>query len=278
MKRSETLQWLGELQRRFSGALRTPLAADGGRARYPAGACDDVLATSQLTAAERLGIYQRQYWMRLLNVLQEQYPLTTRLLGAVAFNQYAMRFLKACPPTSHDLGRSVEGFDGFLAREEAVPERDALLQAAGIDSAYRLVFSAPEVPAWSLACADETTLAAGRLQLSAAVCCVEEHWPLLELRASSPHHDSHRALTLPARLPRAQHWLVFRTERGVGHGQLAPAHARLLDLLRDHSLGEALATVQNECPEAERDRLPESIRDFFAAATRVGCFTGWSLT
>lgn len=280
MSRPETLHWLGELQRRFGGVLRAPLAAHGGElgpdpTRYPSGACDDVLPTPKLTAAARLGIYQRQYWMRLLKVMQEQYPLTTRLLGASSFNQHAMRFLQACPPASHDLGRSVEGFDGFLERESSAP---SLVQAARIDAAYRLVFSAPEQPSWSLASADEATLAAGRLQLSAAVRCVEEHWPLLELRASSLASDADRALALPPRLPRAQHWLVFRTDRGVGHGRIAPAHARLFELLRQDSLGQALAKLQSECPETERERLPESIRDFFAAATRAGCFTGWSAT
>jgi Putative DNA-binding domain len=294
MSRSETLQRLAEMQRRFSAVLRTPLAADGGKldadaSRYPAGACEDVLAMSQLTAAARLGIYQRQYWMRLYNVMQEQYPLTTRLLGAWFFNHYAMRFLQAHPPPAHDLARSAEGFDVFLAREivddpvRCSPDgptlpRTALLEAAAVDAVFRTVFLAPEEPCWSLASAGEAALGTARLQLSKAVRCIEEHWPLLELRASSLSADAERVLSLPERAPRVQHWLVFRTERGVGHARVAPAHARLFALLSTHQLGEALALVQQECPDHERDRLPSSIRDWFAFATRIGAFTGWSST
>lgn len=291
MSSSATTAWLAELQARFSAVLRTPLAARAGRlgsdfASYPEGACADILPSAQLTATERLGIYQRQYWMRLLNVLQEQFPLTTRLLGAWFFNQYAMRFLLEQPPRAHDLGAAVDGFEAFFARElrvDPVPHapagptlpRMALLEAAALDAGFRRVFIAPEQPTWQLSAAESAGLDARRLQLSAAMACVEEHWPLLRLRANALHDPGEHALPLPAALARPQRWLLHRTERGVAHRALGPLQARLFQLLPACSVGEALSCVYEECPEDERERLPDSINDFFAYAAQAGLFVGW---
>ncbi|MET0389926.1 MAG: DNA-binding domain-containing protein, partial [Polyangiales bacterium] len=162
MTEQETRVWLAALQARFSSVLRTPLDASSGELRcrhdlYPDAACADVLPGPQLSAAARLSLYQRQYWMRLLNVMHDQYPLTVRLLGAFFFNQHALRFLSACPPHSHDLAGATEGFAEFLTadlqtdpvshppRGPSLP-RLALLEAARLDAAYRRVFHAPEEP------------------------------------------------------------------------------------------------------------------------------------
>lgn len=278
MSTASTTAWLAELQARFSAVLRTPLAAQSGGLRpdltsYPERACADILPTAQLTAAERLSVYQGQYWMRLLNLLQEQYPLTTRLFGAFVFNQYAMQFLLEHPPRAHDLGEVAEGFAGFLAR--ALGSQPALLEAAELDAAFRRVFIAPEQPNWQLTAADAPSLAGRRLRLSAAMTCVQEHWPLLALRSRALHDPGEEALPLPAALARPQRWLLHRSEAGVAHCALGPLQARLLQLLPECSVGEALARVQAECPEDERERLPGAIDDFFAYAARANLFVGW---
>lgn len=291
MSSAETTRWLAELQARFSSVLRAPLVVRRGQlgsdlASYPEQACADILPTSQLTAAERLGTYQRQYWMRLLNFLQEQYPLTTRLLGAWFFNQYATRFLLAQPPHGHDLGQVADGLSLFLAEDlrddplkhtPAGPTlpRSALLEAAQIDAAFRRVFIAPEQPSWQLTAADGADLARRRLRLSAAMTCVQEHWPLLTLRARVMHEQAEQAVALPAPLARPKRWLLYRNERGVAQCSLGPLQARLFELLPERTIGEALALVEAEWPERDRERLPELVDDFFAFAARAGLFVGF---
>jgi hypothetical protein len=186
MSSATTLRWMAEVQARFSAALRTPLDASAGvlranPARYPSGAARDIAPSSQLSAAQRLAVYQGQYWSRLLRVLQAQYPLTMHLLGAWRFNLQAMRFLCEVAPRHHDLGEVACGFDEFLARQLGVEPLQlphaALIEAARIDAGYRHAFLAPAARAY-----DPARGLARRLRLAPDVARVQERWPLLALR------------------------------------------------------------------------------------------------
>lgn len=289
MTRSETEHWLAGLQARFSAVLRTPLSAAGGALHadaraYPRAAIDDILPSSKLTAAERLGVYQRQYWMRLLRLLQEQYPLTTRLCGAWDFNQRAIAFLCRHAPHGSDLASVAEGFEPYLEnalREDplripGVPPlpRDALQQAARLDAAFRRVFMAPAEPTFLPSAGDTATLSERRVRMSRALARVDEAWPLLELRARTSNAPSDGPIALPAPLARRRSWAIFRTDRGVTHLELERDQARLLELLQDNTLGGALAILESECDPAGREKLPARTQRFLAEAVRRGFFSG----
>lgn len=284
-----TERWLAELQARFGAALRTPLSAAGGtlhadRRAYPERAVADLLPGPQLTAAERLSVYHRQYWLRLLRVLQEQYPLVMRLCGAWGFNQHAIAFLSLEPPRGCDLGDVGVGFDDFLAQHvQDVPvhnagaqplPRAALLEAARLDAAFRRVFMAPEEPAFH-ASADE--LASQRLRRSRALAIVHESWPLLELRARIFGKPESHAIPLPLALLRRRSWALYRGARGVSQLALEPEQARLLELLRQCPLGAALAALEAECDATAREGLPARTQQFLAHAVRHGFFAGVEL-
>ena len=78
--------WLVELQGRFGAVIRTPLDRSSGALRATVSAnapaaLDDSLDGPRRPAAERLAVYNRQYWFRLFGVMQTAFPLTARLLG-----------------------------------------------------------------------------------------------------------------------------------------------------------------------------------------------------
>jgi transposase len=287
VNRQETLRWLADLQHEFGSVMRTPLDARSGQLkaaveRYPQAICAAVSGSAQRTAAERLAIYNRQYWLRLLRALQNEYPLTCRLHGAWRFNQLAMRFLHAHPPRGHDLARVADGFDGWLAqqlRADPTGRRDgpracfgeAVLEAAQLDAAVRRIVSAPEQPRFRLT---QGVSAASRLCFSSAYARFSEHWPLVRLRARISAEVSERPVDLPERLPLAQTWALFRTTRGVGQVLLAPLHARLLALLEAQPLGAALERLEAECPRQEREALPERVQRWLERSARLDIFTG----
>lgn len=267
-----TEAWLAELQARFGAVLRMPLSAAGGTLHpdlraYPERTVADVLPSARLTAAERLSVYHRQYWLRLLHVLQEQYPLTMRLCGAWGFNQHAIVFLSQEPPRGCDLGDVVSGFDDFLAQH--VQGDPALLEAARLDAAYRRVFMAPEEPAFRAVAGE---LATQRLRLSRALAIVHESWPLLELRAHVFGKPESDAIPLPPALPRRRSWALCRASRGVAQLKLEPEQLRLLELLQEQPLEAALGILESECDAAERDGLPERTQRFLAGAIHHGFF------
>ncbi len=265
--------WLGELQARFGEMLRTPLDRSTGQLRalpehYPERLLREVRAGAGTSAGERLAVYNRQYWFRLLSVLHGAYPLTTRLLGHWHFNQHAARFLASVRPTTElaDLGL---GFAEFLS-QHAMPE--AIIEAARVDRAYQRVARAPWLAPYRPGPADAQRLLTSRLEPSAALAIVREHWPLCELRRSllAGADASEAPVPLPARLATAQLWLVLRDSEQLSSLALEPLEAELLELLSAHPVGEALALLEERCPENQRAALATQAQRWLARSVERG--------
>ena len=67
----------------------------------------------RLTSFERLEIYNKQYWFRLLSGLMEDFPGLQAILGNRRFEQLSKAYLQDCPSRSftlRNLGRSLEGW------------------------------------------------------------------------------------------------------------------------------------------------------------------------
>lgn len=62
-----------------------------------------IAPNSRLTAFERLEIYNRQYWFRLLSALAEDFPALRAVVGASAFDRLATDYLSAHPSRSFSL-------------------------------------------------------------------------------------------------------------------------------------------------------------------------------
>jgi hypothetical protein len=280
--------WLAELQRSFGAVLRTELDRSSGvlrarPARYDAAACRAVRPSPGRGAAERLAVYNRQYWFRLFGALQAEYRLTTALMGPWALNGFASDFLATEPPRGHDLARAADGFAAYL--EAAIPAggvapapgapevpRGALLQAAAIDEAFRAVIGAPSQPPFRPAADDAARLPQSRLVPSAAVALVDEDWALVALhRTLGP---SPPKTPLPARHARTQAHAICRADAGHRVVPLAPTQARLLRLLRDHPVAEALAIVETEAASDERPLLAKEVQRWLAESVKLGFWTG----
>jgi hypothetical protein len=288
MSRTNTLAWLAALQARFSTALRTPLDRKTGtlqaeEATYDRALCDELLPGAGGSERACLSVYNRQYWFRLFTVLQGEYRLTSRLMGYWDFNHYAARFLEVHPPRTYDLQHIAEGFEEFLSRElseqvsiergaEALP-RAALLEAAQIDGAFREVFSAAPQPRLELSAEVAERLASSRLCVSEAARLVEEHWPLVELRNRLMHDSGERRVPLPKAHGAAARWVIYRHELGLGAVALSHENARLLELLSQHTVCEALARLEAELSAHARADLPREVQRWLAESVRIGFWT-----
>ena len=272
MTRSATEAWLAVLQRRFGEVLRKPLDAAGGSLRAQTGRYD-----SQLSAAVRgnLAVYNRQYWFRLLTAMQTSWPLCARLLGMFHFNLHAQQFLLQHPPAHYDLHTISVGFDRYLADalhsetvdrgpHDAPLPRAILLEAATLDATFTRVFHARAEPRFDPRKHAPGELVQRKLVSSAAYARVEEHWPLVELRFALRTDTSEAAVPVPAPLPAAQTWAVFRNAQGVAQLRLDPLQAKLLALLERYPLGEALAHLEAEVDPSAHATLPEQTRAWIA--------------
>lgn len=283
-QQAETCSWLARWQAGFGAMLRTPLDRSTGQLRaqperYPAGVTASALPGPLTAVAERLAVYNRQYWFRLLSVLHNELPLTSRLCGLWHFNQLGLDFLREHPPRHPDLRRVTDGFETHLAsalREPSVRfdpgsrelPRAALLQAAQLDLACARVFAAPETAPLELARLPAAALPELRLSASPAYARFSETWPLVALRHALAGDAGEDAVPLPAAHETPRQWAIFRNPQGVMHAPLAPAQARLYALLEELPLGAALGQLEQEAHPALRAELPELTRGWLELAAR----------
>ncbi len=98
------------LQRRMARAVMTPLtSSERMRSVSPDGRSMRAIANQiikpndRLTSFERLEIYNRQYWFRLLSAFAEDFPGLRAVLGGRRFDAMAKAYLTDCPSQSFTL-------------------------------------------------------------------------------------------------------------------------------------------------------------------------------
>ena len=101
---------LDHIQRSMFDAIRQPLTADENmRQRSRDGksmravAEDIIKPNDRLTSFERLEIYNRQYWFRILSALSEDFPGLRAIIGEKRFDKMAVEYLYDCPSRSFTL-------------------------------------------------------------------------------------------------------------------------------------------------------------------------------
>lgn len=81
-----------------------------------------LLPSPQLSGTQRLAIYQRSYYLRLVKCMQEQFPALCHALGQELFTDFADEFLRAHPSASYTLYDLGSRFPDYL--EDSRPDRD----------------------------------------------------------------------------------------------------------------------------------------------------------
>lgn len=145
------------LQQRFAAALREPLWGESRAATelapHPVGPSDDfrrtarelVLPSRTLAAAERLELYHRQYWYRLLDSLAEDFPSLRARLGEATFWGLLEAYLERHAPRTAALRHLGAGLADFLAGQGGVPLH--AVELARLEYALCVAFDAAERPA-----------------------------------------------------------------------------------------------------------------------------------
>jgi hypothetical protein len=140
---------LRDLQGAFWRHLAATPGDDPGRPIAPA--LRDVLAgTVELDAAERLGIYERMYFWRLLDVLREDHPRTAAVLGDAAFRDAGRAYLARHPSEHPSVAHVGRAFGDFLAAHAPAEAPPWTADLARLEWARRLVFDAPDAPTLGL--------------------------------------------------------------------------------------------------------------------------------
>jgi hypothetical protein len=75
-----------------------------------------IKANDRLTSFERLEIYNRQYWLRVLGSMAEDFPGLRAILGERRFEDMSRAYLAECPSRSFTLRNLGSRLEGWLRR------------------------------------------------------------------------------------------------------------------------------------------------------------------
>lgn len=291
----QTLSELRQLQRLAFATIRHPLTrsgetqktfADGRLMRDVAG--DFIKPNDRLTSVERLAIYNRQYWMRLMDCLWDDYPGLRAILGPRKFEKLRIAYLSHYPSRSFTLRNLGSRLVQFLQEHpEYISARDAMcLDMARFEWAQVVAFDGPAKPALTvddllgqdpaklrLSLQPYMTLLEMGYALDDFVMAVKKRDSAMRSEASNAMEADHvekppRAVRLPK--PMRLFLAVHRHDNDLYYKRLAPAEFRILSALRD---GEALADSCAAPVEAEGDRdldWPASIQQWFGYWAEIG--------
>jgi hypothetical protein len=285
---------LDQLQRIVLSVIQQPLtAAERMRKRTLDGRpvreiVDEIVKSNdRMTSIERLEIYNRVYWFRILDSLAEDFPGLRAVVGQTKFDKLLVAYLSECPSESftlRDLGSRLEPWLRDHLELVAGMERIALdvvrLEWADIEA-----FDSSELP--RLTEADLASLGDNpTFHLQPYLRLLDLAYPVDRLLLSirdNEDHDSDMASNvfvehasrvpdreLPLPEPEAVYLAVHRQDLVVYFKRLAPeAFALLIALQEGKHLSEAIEAAVNS---VEQNIESQQLHEWFANWASLGWF------
>jgi len=275
---------LAELQHSFAAALMQPLTrADR---ISPAAKTSFIKPNRRLTSRERLEIYSRSYWYRLIDSMYEDFPGLRAVVGQRAFDKLVRAYLADCPSRSftlRDLGSRLESWLKVNPRY-AGSRCPLALDMIRVEWAHIEAWDAREEKTLG----PEDLLELGpklRIRLQPFVRLLELHYPVDDLRLrvnSAPHETAsnaavkktRRMVGAAARLKPEQIFAaVHRLDFEIYYRRLTPEEFRLLAAMRDgRTIGAALAACCKSSSLAPAE-LRANLEIWFAKWAELGWFS-----
>lgn len=283
-----------ELQRRMAEDVMRPLTSDfqmqpvtsDGQPTHKL-ADTYIKPNDRLSSFDRLEIYNRQYWFRVIGAVSEDFPAISAVLGAKKFDSLILAYLRENPSTSFTLRNLGSKLPQWLeAHPELAPRRyKLLLDIARLEWAYVEAFDSAEYA--PLTTADFTDLGAeSRLFLQPHLQLLDLSYPVDELvlavHQQTPPSDimsnavTERKQVKRARLPQMRRsriqLAVHRFENSVYYRRIDHEAFLLLSALQAGiPLGQALEAAFKGNSLGAEDQAAK-IQEYFAHASHLGWF------
>ena len=259
-----------DLQRRMGGAILRRPAASG--SMDPETDTSFIKPNAVLSSTERLEIYSRSYWARVLDSLRDDFPGLRAVLGEDAFQTLSEAYLDECPShsfTLRDLGSRLREWlvrnPAFAGSCPALALDIVCLEWAHIE-AFDAEERKPVGPEDLLELSGEM-----RFDLQPCISLLELRYPADDIRLRLARRKN--PLTpRPCRVPRSGRFLlaVHRVDTTVHYRRLEPDEFQILLGIRE---GKSLADAI-DCAAAQTAlaifEFESRIEGWFAAWSRLG--------
>lgn len=276
------------LQRRVAAAVMQPLASGDHMRKSPESeAAELIKPNDRLSSFERLEIYNRQYWFRVLSCFADDFPGLRAIVGSRRFEQLSRKYLADCPSVSFTLRNLGSQLEQWL--------RDNPMYIAGVEQlaldmvriewAHVEAFDELSCPALTLADFEGEDEIQLRLQPYIRLLDLRHSVDDLVIAVRQYQGDSStasnnartqqlrrrvRRFSMPE--PEPVYLAVHRFEDSVYYKRLQPeAFCLLSELGVGKSLDSAVETAFANSAIAEPDRLA-AVKEWFANWAELGWF------
>lgn len=287
---------LMQLQRTMARAVMQPLtSAERMQQRAPGGgsmrkyASRFIKANDRLTSFERLEIYNRQYWFRVLSALGEDFPGLRAVIGERPFDAMAKAYLVAHPSRSFTLRDLGSRLESWLRKNPRWPgkNRDLALDIVRLEWADIEAFDGKAEPALESEDLPKDAGANLKLALQPYLRLLSLRYPvddlLLEVRNEDEDTDfasnafserqKRKRVRAVAKLKPAQIFLaVHRLDDSVYFRRLDREEFAVLTALRQgKSLGAAVELAFRKSAISFEER-PATVQTWFQTWAALGWF------
>ncbi|HKO50737.1 MAG TPA: DNA-binding domain-containing protein [Polyangiaceae bacterium] len=220
------------------------------------------LGNERLSAQDRLAIYNRGYFYRLLDALASVFSQTQRLLGNADFERLGLAYLAQHPSEHPAVERVGRSFCEFLRGVAAEP---AVVDLASLEWASLCALVAPNPKA----VASVQTIEPSRFPQARLGFVPSLHWLELDPRAVSAFADGELACAtpLPVKDPLRTRWpvAVWRSQHAVQHQVLeATEWAALLSAAGGATLSGVCTAFDSGSPAEDVQRAFHVLASWFA--------------
>jgi Putative DNA-binding domain len=282
-----------ELQRKMAAAVMRPLTDDYGMrdvtddgASVKDEAASFIKPNDRLTSFERLEIYNRQYWFRLISAFSEDFPGLCALAGDEKFDVLTVAYLVDNPSTSFTLRNLGSRLEGWLGEhpEWFGKRNDIALDVARLEWAHIEAFDNGE--------RSPLTLRDMAALNEESIFCLQPHLRLLDLQypvddfvvkvhhtevdsgavsnAVTEHKKERRKAKVPAIRAKQIYLAVHRFDESVYYKRIEREAYLLLQAIgKGLTLGDALEAAFDDSEIAEDER-PARIQEWFANWAELG--------
>ncbi len=254
---------------------QAPLVSDpemsAAAARYATG-------NDRLSPAEQLDIYRRQYWLRHIDSLIEDYPGVQYIVGDDEFDRFCRAYLEAHPPASYtlrDLGNDIVPFaERFVFQGLSDALKEAVLEMIRYEYQLVTIFDGPDRA--PLSAADLSALPPDAWEKVS----FELH-PLLSLMRLQFRMPWIRAELREERKPPVEkieagvHLLLYRQDHQIQYEEVSRHAFELLSALGEGMpLVPACDRVLSRLSESEAAEVSSDVGAWFQSWARKGFFVG----
>jgi hypothetical protein len=265
---------LRELEENLVEAIAGSEAAAADAARW-------ITAGPSLDSRQRLEIYRFGYRARLVECLDDDYPILASTLGAAAFERLAHQYIERFPsrsPSLNAFGRHMSELCRVADLGEHDSRRSFLAELAALEWALVEIIHAKEPPPFDLATLKAIPVerwSTARLLRSDAVRILHFEHPVNAYYQACRTQEELPSIPSPARSATA----VYRRRWKLWRMDLTPAMTRVVDALLDGmTIEESLGRIGvDESDPTALSEAERSVMVWFSEWMQGGFFAGIEL-